>query len=475
MSESSLKNKNTSDSVVEKGVFRLAWPIFLQLLLAVSLGNIDTVMLSNYNHTAVGAIGNANTVLGFLTLAFSIISSATGIVVSQYLGAGKKEKMNMIYTVALSFNLVLSVVISAVVFLFSKNLLQIMQLPAEMLPEADAYMKIVGGTIFTQAMINALSQIFNSNGKTLFGMIISFGMNVFNICGNYLFLYGPFKAFGLGAAGAAVSTCVSRTLTVIIAFVYFYIVIKGRFSLKYLKPFPFDVLKSLLKLGIPTAGENISYNLSQLIITAFVNTMGIVAINTKIYANLLSMFTYMIALSAATATQIIVGHRVGANDYDFAYKRVLKTLRFGLIVSISVAIANWLLSPFTFALFTDDKQVIALGSTIMLIAAVLEIGRTTNLVVITSMKAAGDVKFPTILAIFSMWGLSVALAYVLGIVFGMGLAGVWIGMAADEIFRGIVVLIRWFKGSWRGKNIVIDGDQPPNNAILESAADSSTE
>ena len=90
----------------------------------------------------------------------------------------------------------------------------------------------------------------------------------------------------------------------------------------------------------------------------------------------------------------------------------------------------------------------------MLIAVFLEFGRTTNIVIINSMKAAGDVKFPTMIAIFSMWGLSVLIAYVLGVVLGMGLAGVWIGMAADEIFRGIVVFIRWIKGSWRGKRVV---------------------
>lgn len=115
---------------------------------------------------------------------------------------------------------------------------------------------------------------------------------------------------------------------------------------------------------------------------------------------MLSMFTYMIALAAANATQIIVGHSVGAHDYDFAYRRVLKTLRFGMIISISVAIVNWLISPFTLGLFTGDKAVIALGSLVMFIAIILEFGRTTNLVIINSMKAAGDVKFPTALAIF---------------------------------------------------------------------------
>ena len=90
----------------------------------------------------------------------------------------------------------------------------------------------------------------------------------------------------------------------------------------------------------------------------------------------------------------------------------------------------------------------------MFIAIFLELGRTTNIIIINSMKAAGDVKFPTILAIFSMWGVSALFAYILGIVCGMGLAGVWIAMAADEIVRGVVVFIRWIKGGWRGKRVI---------------------
>lgn len=450
----SKQNSNKNTPIIERSVISLAWPIFFQSLLGIALGYVDTVMLSNYSETAVGAIGNANSIIGFLTLAFTVISSATGIMVSQYLGADKKEEMNKIYTVAFAFNLVLSGAISLIVFLFSRPLLVAMQVPSEMMSDADMYMKIVGGTIFTQALLNAFNQIFSSHGKTVYGMIIAFAMNILNICGNYMFLYGPLQDLNLGASGVAVSTCISRVVALVAAIIYFYKVIKGRIGIKYFIPFPLDILKRLLKLGIPTAGENISYNFSQLVITAFVNTMGIIAINTKIYANMLSMFTYMIALAAATATQIIVGHSVGAGNYDFAYRRVMKTLRFSLIISISVAVINWLAAPFTFSLFSSDANVAALGSTVMLIAVFLEFGRTTNIVIINSMKASGDVKFPTMLAIFSMWGLSVLIAYILGIVLGMGLAGVWIGMAADEIFRGIVVFIRWKKGTWRGKRVV---------------------
>ena len=91
-------------------VMKLAWPIFLQMLFSMALGYADTVMISHYSDVAVGALGNANQIMGFLTLAFTVVSSATGVVVAQYLGAKKTDQMDTIYTVSVAFNLVLGVV-----------------------------------------------------------------------------------------------------------------------------------------------------------------------------------------------------------------------------------------------------------------------------------------------------------------------------------------------------------------------------
>ncbi len=465
---SSVKLKTGTDDVVHSSVFKLAWPIFVQALLSMLLGYADTLMLSGYDQTAVGAIGNANQILGFLTLAFTVISSASGVVVAQYLGAGKKDKISQIYTVCIAFNLLLSLIISAVVYLGSDALMHLLHTPAEMMDNARSYMRIVGGFIFIQAVLDTMSRIFQSNGRTVFGMIISLGMNVINVCGNYLFLYGPLKAIGLGASGVAVSTTFSRIIGLCVAFVFFAVFIDGHISVKYLRPFPRDILFTLLRLGIPTAGENISYNISQLFVTGFVNTLGIVAINTKIYANILSNFAYLYSLSVAMATTIIVGHAVGAENYDFAYRRVNKTMRSALVVSACIACLNFLLSPVTLGFFTGNaeiagigSQITSLGRSVLFIAIFLEFGRTSNLVIINSLKASGDVRFPTYLGIVAMWSCTVAGGYILGIVCGFGLVGIWIAMAADEIIRGIVVAIRWKRGTWRGKSVVRKQPQEP--------------
>ena len=449
------KKEKFKDNIINEhtSLLKLTWPIFIENLLAMLIGNIDSIMLSNYSETAVGGVGNANQILNLLTLAFSIIASATGVIVAQYLGAKLLSKMNEIYTVSIFFNLVLSGLISLIILLFSGAIFNLMNVPADLLPDALSYMKILGGFIFLQACFNTFTQIFRSNGLTRIGMYISIFINILNIIGNYIFLFGPLSSLDLGVTGVAISSVLSRVIALFIAFYLFHKHI-GKLSLKYLKPFPIDTLKKLIKLGIPTAGENISYDISQLFIMSFVNTLGIIAVNTKIYSTLLINFAYLYACSVAAATQIITGHLVGAKNFDGAYMRVLKTLKSAILISVLIAIINFLICPYTFKIFSAGEEVIKLGTTILIIDIILEFGRSVKLVVINSMRAAGDIKFPTYLGMASMWGVSVLFGYLLGIKLGFGLPGIWIAMAMDEWLRAIVVLIRWKKGTWRNKSIV---------------------
>lgn len=438
----------------ENSVFSLAWPIFFQILLAMALGYVDTAMMSHYSQTAVGALGNANQIMNFLALAFSIVASATGVVAAQYLGAKKHGQMNQIYTLSIVFNFSLSLFVSLIIILLREKLLLLMRVPEQMLEQGSIYMQVTGFSLFCVAITSTLAQIFNCNKNTLLGLLIAIGMNLFNILGNYIFLYGPLAFLNFGIKGVAISTCISRFLGMFFSFVFFFLVIKGRLSYRLLYPFPVHLLQKLIKLGIPTAGENISYNISQILITAFVNTMGEVSLTTKIFCTILTGFSLVYSNSMAGATAILTGHAVGRDDYDFAYKRVLKSLCIAILVSFFVAALNAVLSPYSLNLFTNNPEIITLGRKIMLVAVLLEVGRCINLVVIQSMRAAGDVVFPTVLGICSMWGVSVFLSWLLGIHFKLGLLGVWISMASDELLRGVIVFVRWKLGTWRGKSLV---------------------
>lgn len=432
----------------------LAGPMFVELFLNILLNNIDTIMLSHYDEIAVGSVGNANQVMFLLIIMFNIIATSTSVVVAQYLGAEKKDKMNMIYTLAMVVNLFFGIFLSGLLVTFKRPIMEFLNVSPEMMPGALTYINIVGGGMFIQACYNVMLQILRCNGYSKAGMYISVIINLINIGGNYLFLYGPLRDLKLGVAGVAISTVVARVVALTAAIIIFYKTKTGRFSLKELRPFPTKMLSQMVKIGLPSAGENLAYNLYQMVLLSFINSMGNESVNAKVYCNSLISFAMVFSNASAMATQIIVGHLVGAGKEDLAYKRVFKTLGVSMPITVGLAILNFLLCPITLGIFTSNPVIISLGRGIMLVDIFIEAGRCLNMTFVNSLKAAGSYIFPLIIGLITMWGLGATVGYGLGIAMGFGVAGVFAGTATDECLRGLVVMWYWAKKKWYGKAIV---------------------
>ena len=200
----------------------LAFPIFIELLLFMVMGNVDTIMLSNYSDLAVAAVGNANQILNTLLILFNITAAATGIMVAQYLGASKKQELNQIYTLGFILNLVLSGLIGLGLFLFQNAFFKAINMPLELHVDAKAYLNTTLLFLFVPALFSFSSVILKSHGITKLSMYLAIVMNVVNIVGNYVFLFGPFGLPILGVKGVAISTVASRLIAVgIMLFVLF--------------------------------------------------------------------------------------------------------------------------------------------------------------------------------------------------------------------------------------------------------------
>ncbi len=451
-----MKEKMSKARVIDEKtpLLVIAGPMFVELFLNILLNNIDTVMLSHYSEEAVGAVGNANQIMFLMIIMFNIIATATSVVVAQYLGAKQYDKMNLIYTLALAVNLVFGVALSGVLLGLKENMMQMLHVSDEMLPYALTYINIVGGGLFIQACYNVMLQILRCNGHTKIGMYVSITINVINIVGNYMFLYGPLKWLKLGVAGVAISTVTARVIALIVALIFFYAAKIGKISLALLRPFPYRLLVQMIKIGLPSAGENLSYSLYQMVLLSFVNSMGNDAVNAKVYCNSLIAFAMVFSNASAMAAQIITGHLVGAGKEEAAYKRVFQTLRLSIPITIALATCNWIICPYTLHIFTENKEIIRLGYYIMLVDIFIEIGRCLNMTVISSLKAAGDYIYPLVIGLLTMWGLGATVGYALGIPLGFGVAGVFVGTATDECIRGLIVLHHWRKKKWVGKAVV---------------------
>ena len=432
-------------------LFALTWPIFIEVMLHMLMGNADTLMLSQYSDNSVAAVGVSNQILFLIIVMFGFIATGTTILVAQYLGANNYKDAKEISSVSLSANLIISIIISVVIVIASESILKLMNLPDELLGDASFYLKFVGGFSFIQALIMTASAILKSYGYTKDTMYLTIGMNLINILGNYLFIFGPFGIPVLGVQGVAISTVVSRIIGLIVILYILKQRVHFTLNLKRLIKLPMHHLKNLLHIGVPTAGEQLSYNTSQMVITFFITMIGTEALTTKIYTQNLMMFMMLFSLAVSQGTQILIGYLIGARDYDAAYKRCLKSLYSGILISTTMAIIFSIFSDSLLGIFTSNERILEVGGILVLLTILLEPGRSFNMVIIGSLRAAGDIKFPTYIGIGSMWLVSVPIAYILGIHFDLGLIGIWIAFICDEWLRGIMMLYRWRSRAWMTK------------------------
>lgn len=446
---------NGSQSFGRKGqMFRLAWPIFVELLLQMLVGNMDQAMVGRVSQTGVGAIGNANQLINLLLISFSVISTATTILVSQFLGSKKQEKVAQTYALSLLVSLVLGVFCSLALIFFGRSLLGWMSVPAQLLEESYLYLAIIGGSMVIQGLYQSFVAIFRSNALMKETMLVSLLLNLVNIAGNALLIGGLGPIPALGVAGAAISSVLSRLLGLIAIACLYRKRIGLKLSRQTLRPFPKNLLGHLLGIGLPSGGESLSYNFAQLCLQTLVNTLGLVAITTRVYANMFANISYLFGLAVSQAAQIMIGHLVGAGQADAAEKCAYSSLRLAMSMSFGVSLLLYLLGEQIFGLFTVDAAVIQLGKTILLIEIFLELGRAINMVMVRGLQATGDIFFPIGLNLITVWLLSVGGAYLLCRRLNWGLTGVWIAMASDECIRGTLLIARFRSGAWRGKRLV---------------------
>lgn len=138
---SAVKN---AEGTQKLSVFKMTWPIFIEILLQMMVGNVDQFMLSHYSQHSVAAVGNANQIINIVILALSVISMAATILIAQHRGAGNREKVAEVCTVALLANMVFGVIISAALFVFDGFFLSLLDVPADIWAEASLFLRYIG-------------------------------------------------------------------------------------------------------------------------------------------------------------------------------------------------------------------------------------------------------------------------------------------------------------------------------------------
>lgn len=440
-------NLKMKDAKPELNIIKLTIPIFFEMLLAILVSNVDQFMLSTHSQEAVSAIGNAGQISWIMILFFQVLGTAALILITQYKGAGHTEDEKKIYPLTLAVNFLIGLVVCFVSIFGIDFILNLMHIEeGRSFEYAGTYMRIAGVSFLFVAISTCFSSFLKANAFVKETMIISLVVNVINVIGNAIGLY----VLDIGVAGVAWATTISRFIGMIFVISIFLIKV-GKMEFNYLKsPDIFLLMGKLLKIGIPSVGENMSYDIAQLVLMSFINTLGLAAVNAKVYVSLIVQFAFLFCMALSQSMQIIEGYEIGADRKDKAEKIVYKSLWSATIVSVSLTFLIYLFSDQIIGIFPSaDAEVLRIAKQLLLVEVFLEIGRAFNIIMVRALQTAGDVQYPVIMSIIFTWCLSVTMGYVLGMFFGLGIVGVWIATATDEILRGVVLIFRFKSGKWK--------------------------
>lgn len=439
--------------MTDKGYVKLLLPIYFQNIMLSLKEILDVYVSSCYSDNVVAVIGLSNRVFNIVNILISIIVLSSCVLMNQFIGANDKEKLSNTLSVALSLSLILGIIITLVFTLFSHFFTVLLVEKSELYESVRIYLTIVGAGYLFYCLMLVIAPIFSYWGKPRITLIINL-ISVIALIMGYLILFSiGVQNEKYGVSGIA-------------ACLFFSYLVGGGVALWYLHNFlkknniifSFCIKKEcytdFLKVGVPSIGENFSYNLSQLIISLLSYRMDILYLTAQLYAsnimNLVSRYSY----SYGQTMSIVVGNYVGQERQNEVYHVCLKAIRNAICLSLPLILCTILFSNRIIGFFTSNHSVLQTAKIIMVIEGLTILSKTFNFVIGESLRASGDVFFPFLVAICTMWIVNVGGSYFLGYILEMGIWGICISSYFEETIRAFVFTKRWISKKWMKNNIV---------------------
>lgn len=432
---------------------RLIAPMIIEQFLAILVGMSDSIMVATVGEHAVSGVSLVDNIFILLIYLFAALATGGAVVMGQYLGQNKHEKANRAVNQLILFTALFAICIMIGLYLARNLILHRVfgAIEANVMEASKTYLLIVSASIPFIALYNAGAAVFRTMGNSKVPMYLSMMMNAINVGGNAILIFG----FGMGVAGAATSTLVSRVVS---AAAIIFLLCSPEHLLHLERPFSFKLdfgmLKKIAYIGIPNGLENGMFQLGKIMVLSMITGFGTAAIAANAVSNIIATFQVLPGMSVGMAVITVCSRCVGAGDYEAARYYTRKILKLVHILIIVFSVTTLVALPGIMHLYnlsdaamTFTKQIIWYhGICCMLIWP--EAFTLPN-----TLRAASDVKFCMILSIISMWVFRIAFSYIIGVRMGMGVLGVWIAMTIDWAVRAVLFIIRYRGKRWQHKSI----------------------
>lgn len=431
-----------------RALWMLLIPLIIEQMLNSLMGMVDTLMVSRVGAEAISAVSLVDSINNLVLQVFAAMAAGAAIICSQYLGRKDEKGCNDAAKQIVLTVVVISSVIMIIGVGFRKPLLHLIfgSVEEAVMTNAQMYFLITALSYPFIALFQAGAAFYRACGNSKFTMKTALIANVANIVGNTLFIF----VLQMGAAGAAVSTLISRALC---AFVVFYALRKPGYAIQLKNYFSIrpdlNLIVKILAIGVPSGIENGMFQFGKLAIQSTVSSLGTAAIAAQAMTIIFENVNGMAAVGIGIGLMTVVGQSIGAGRQEEAKYYIVKLAGYAEIAMIISCILVYIAArPVTVLAGMSEESTALCMQMILAITIVKPILWVPSFTPPNGLRAAGDVRFSMITATLTMWLCRVALSIFLMRVVKTGPIGVWYGMFADWGVRGVIFTIRFVRGKW---------------------------
>lgn len=431
-----------------RALWMLLIPLIIEQMLNSLMGMVDTLMVSRVGAEAISAVSLVDSINNLVLQVFAAMAAGAAIICSQYLGRKDEKGCNDAAKQIVLTVVVISSVIMIIGVGFRKPLLHLIfgSVEEAVMTNAQMYFLITALSYPFIALFQAGAAFYRACGNSKFTMKTALIANVANIVGNTLFIF----VLQMGAAGAAISTLISRALC---AFVVFYALRKPGYAIQLKNYFSIrpdlNLIVKILAIGVPSGIENGMFQFGKLAIQSTVSSLGTAAIAAQAMTIIFENVNGMAAVGIGIGLMTVVGQSIGAGRQEEAKYYIVKLAGYAEIAMIISCILVYIAArPVTVLAGMSEESTALCMQMILAITIVKPLLWVPSFAPPNGLRAAGDVRFSMITATLTMWLCRVALSIFLMRVVKTGPIGVWYGMFADWGVRGVIFTIRFVRGKW---------------------------
>lgn len=437
-----------------KMLFSLILPLIIEQFLAVLVGMADSIMIASVGEAAVSGVSLVDQIMVLFISLFSALATGGAVVVGQYLGMKKDKEAKKVATQLIWIITIIAVGIMILMYAGKYFILHGIfgQITDEVRTNANTYLLIVSASIPFVALYNGGAAIFRAQGNSKTPMQISILMNLINVVGNAVLIYG----FHCGTEGVAIPTLASRAVAAMVVIV---LLLNPKEKLQIERTFRYHMDKKMvgriLGIGIPNGLENSMFQIGKILVLSLIAQFGTYAITANAVGTVLASLEILPGMAIGLGMTTVIARCMGAGEIEQAkyYTKKLVIITYvciGIFSALTVLALPFILKIYNLSNLTAETT----AQLIIFHSIAVTIIWPMSFALPNTLRAAGDAQMTMWISIGSMWIFRIGCSFLLGKYLGWGVFGVWAAMIIDWCVRSVFMIWRYLSGRWKEKMII---------------------